>query len=207
MSESLLIGIDFDNTLICYDALFHELAVAEGLIPADTPARKKEVRDAVRALPGGEARWQSLQARVYGPEIDGAIPAPGALAALRDCQGRGAGLCIVSHKSEFAAAAPKGPSLRVCARKWLDRHLFGGRGGLDPAKIPVFFEATRAEKIARIKLLGCAAFIDDLEEIFADPSFPQGVIKILYGTHRPTGAGIIACPNWQEVGRVLSRVS
>ena len=205
MSDPFLVGIDFDNTLICYDALFHELAVAEGLIRADTPVRKKEVRDAVRGVPGGEAHWQALQARVYGPEITGASPAPGALDVLRRCREQGLRLCIVSHKSEFAAAAPAGPSLRACARNWLDRHLFGGQDGLDPAEVPVFFEATRAEKIERIRLLGCAAFVDDLEEIFTDPAFPDGVTRILYGAGRAPGAGIIACPTWQEVGATVLR--
>ena len=35
------IGVDFDNTIVCYDTLFHRLAVEEGLIPPDIPPRKE----------------------------------------------------------------------------------------------------------------------------------------------------------------------
>ena len=44
------IGIDFDNTIVCYDDVFHEVAREQGLIPNDLPANKGAVRDHLRAI-------------------------------------------------------------------------------------------------------------------------------------------------------------
>ena len=36
----MLIGVDFDNTIVCYDGLFHRVAVEQGLIPQKFPRVK-----------------------------------------------------------------------------------------------------------------------------------------------------------------------
>ena len=50
----LRIGIDFDNTIACYDRLFAGLAAEIGVVAK----AKQAVRDAVRMLPEGETRWR-----------------------------------------------------------------------------------------------------------------------------------------------------
>ena len=35
-----VLGIDFDNTIIKYDELFHRIAYEKGLIPQDIPIQK-----------------------------------------------------------------------------------------------------------------------------------------------------------------------
>ena len=62
------IGIDFDNTIVCYDEIFHRLAVERGLIGPDAPRGKSMVRDALRRS-GREAEWTRLQGEAYGPRI------------------------------------------------------------------------------------------------------------------------------------------
>jgi hypothetical protein len=119
--------------------------------------------------------WQRVQALAYGPLIDYAEPYPGVDAFFVRARERGFTLTIVSHKSEFAAAAPRGPNLRDCAQAWLDSHGFVRNG--DPA---VFFEATRAQKCARIAELGLTHFIDDLVEVFEDPAFPRSCARWLF---------------------------
>jgi hypothetical protein len=44
----------------------------------------------------------------------------------------------------------------------------------------IYFEGTRAEKLARIAELQLSHFIDDLEEVLTDPAFPQNVQRILF---------------------------
>jgi hypothetical protein len=61
MTSSLIIGIDFDNTIVLYEDLFHRCALEEGLIRPETPKDKKAIRDEIRQLPQGEARWTILQ--------------------------------------------------------------------------------------------------------------------------------------------------
>ena len=38
------IGVDLDNTIVCYDGLFQRVAVREGLVPADCHTLQKFVR-------------------------------------------------------------------------------------------------------------------------------------------------------------------
>jgi len=39
------IGIDFDNTIACYDGVFHAAALERGLIPSELGRDKNSVRD------------------------------------------------------------------------------------------------------------------------------------------------------------------
>ncbi len=50
------IGIDFDNTIACYDGVFHKAAIERGLIPDDLDSSKNAVRD---YLNGSAARTNS----------------------------------------------------------------------------------------------------------------------------------------------------
>jgi hypothetical protein len=176
----LRIGLDLDNTLIDYDRLFGEIAAGRGLIPRDFVGTKRDVRDHVRRLPGrdGEVEWQRLQAAVYGPEILGASAAEGALEFLRLAHTSGAELSIVSHKTALATMGAQRVNLRDAARGWLR-----ASGMLGPDAVPeenLYFEDTRADKIARIAALRCTHFIDDLEEVFDDPTFPSNVERLLF---------------------------
>ena len=65
----MVIGIDFDNTLVCYDRLFQQVALERGLIPVDFPANKLEVRNHLRKI-GLENEWTEMQGIVYGPQLN-----------------------------------------------------------------------------------------------------------------------------------------
>jgi hypothetical protein len=70
----------------------------------------------------------------------------------------------------------------------------------------VFFEETKAGKLARIAALGCRAFVDDLPELLGDPAFPAGVRRILFDPgrlHAPP-AGVVAAASWSEVARLVA---
>src|SRR5690348_8754160 len=67
------IGIDFDNTVVCYDKLFVRTAKTEGLIPYDFRGGKAGVRELIRKLDGGEDKWQRLQGKVYGDQMGSAL--------------------------------------------------------------------------------------------------------------------------------------
>ncbi len=74
----MLVGVDFDNTIVCYDRLFHKAALEKGLIPPELPASKGQVRDYMRAN-GAEDAWTELQGYVYGPRMLDAAPFAGTL--------------------------------------------------------------------------------------------------------------------------------
>lgn len=184
------IGIDFDNTIVDYNLLMyriaHERGLLQGNLPGDGPDRpvggvtKRSVRDRVRQLPGGEIEWQKIQALAYGPLMRDARPADGAESFIRRCRDAGMPVFIVSHKTAYAAYDETKTNLRDAALEWMAAHRFFEPGGLDLTERSVYFESTRADKIARIGAIGCAIFIDDLEEVFLDASFPPGVTRILY---------------------------
>jgi hypothetical protein len=181
----MLVGLDFDNTIVCYDRLFHRLAVERGLVSAELPATKSAVRDHLRSA-GREDEWTELQGVAYGPRITEAEPYPGVVEFLARCREAGARVAVVSHKSRFPYRGPR-HDLHAAARRFLESHgLFeSARTGLSADR--VFLEPTLAAKLGRIGSLGCAAFVDDLPEVLAEPAFPARVRKVLFD---PGGAQV-----------------
>lgn len=179
----LRIGLDLDNTLINYDRLFFDVSVRRGLIANRFRGTKRDIRDAVRLLPGGDIEWQRLQAEVYGPAIAGANAAEGALEFIHRARARGVELMIVSHKTALANMGTENVNLRDAARTWLRASGMLGPNAVQESNL--YFEDTRAQKIARIVHLGCTHFIDDLEEVFDDPAFPGNVERLLLTSDPP----------------------
>jgi hypothetical protein len=200
-----VIGVDFDNTLIIYDDLFEKLAVDRNLLDnrafkGKSIRGKQQIRDALRAQANGEIEWQKLQADAYGPRIGEARPAPGAGRFLQLARRAGIIVYTVSHKTEWASQDRTGTNLRRAALDWMASNgLFEEGVGLSPGK--VFFGATREEKIAHIRNLGCTHFIDDLEETFAEAGFPADVTRILYTPHSTATAvpGVIVVQSWKQI--------
>jgi hypothetical protein len=174
----VLIGIDLDNTIACYDAGFLELAREMRLVPDDFRGGKKAVRDAVRSG-AGEIAWQRLQARLYGREIARARVADGLDVLLERARARNIPVAVISHKTQFSPFDPD-TDLRLAATRWMEANgLFDPRGmGVAPEQ--VYFEGTREDKIRRIRAVGCTHFIDDLDEVFNEPAFPGHVRSYLY---------------------------
>jgi len=173
------IGIDFDNTVISYDEVFHRLAVEAGLLSPDAPKRQKAVREAARQSAEGDLAWQRLQGQAYGPRIQEARPAPGVLDFLAKARTAGLDVHIISHKTRLASIDPTGTDLQAAALGWLDQHgFFTEATGLEPRHFHC--GATRQEKIALIREHGCTHFIDDLVETFREEAFPSDIQAILY---------------------------
>ncbi|HEX4504292.1 MAG TPA: hypothetical protein VH722_01070 [Alphaproteobacteria bacterium] len=174
------IGIDFDNTIICYDAVFLSAAIARGLVPGDFTGGKRAVRDAIRLLSDGELTWQRLQGHVYGQGIAGATMFGGLDDFLQRCRRAGHSVVIVSHKTEYGHFDPARVNLREAALGWMRGRGFFADDGFAIRREDIHFEGSRAEKLERIAALGCTHFIDDLREVLDDPDFPSGVERILF---------------------------
>ena len=174
---SRTLGIDFDNTIVCYDQLFHDLARERGAIPSDLPVDKQSVRDHLRNV-GQEELWIELQGIAYGPELYRAEPFPGSLEFIALSLRHGFEVFIISHKTKHPYLGPQ-YDLHQAAWDWLARH-----GAHDPPiGIPrdhVFFCLTRRSKIERILQQACSLFIDDLPEFLAEPDFPPHVQRLLF---------------------------
>jgi hypothetical protein len=195
----MILGVDFDNTIVRYDELFHRIAVERGLIPATLAVRKNEVRDFLRRC-GQEQAWTELQGYVYGPRMPEAQPFPGVLEFFTGCVRRKLPLYIISHKTRAAVAGPA-YDLQQSARDWL-----AARGVFDPARVGlapdrVHFGTTRLEKIRFIRETGCTHFVDDLEETFLEETFPRGVVRILFGVREPPPGlpGVQVGEDWFQI--------
>jgi hypothetical protein len=172
------IGIDFDNTIACYNGVFHAAALERGLIPANLGSDKNAVRDYLNGN-GRADDFTELQGYVYGARMELASPYHGFGEFVASARQAGHDLFIVSHKTRHPILGPR-HDLHAAARGFLiERGLVGaGRGQIDPAN--VFFELSKEAKVARIAALGCEAFIDDLPEIFVSPDFPSMARRVLF---------------------------
>lgn len=193
----VVLGLDFDNTLVSYDEIFHRAARERGLLDAGVPANKTAVRDALRAGTGGNDAWTELQGVVYGKLLSDAPPTPGVEDFLERCREARVRMQVISHKTRVPAAGPP-YDLHEAARTWLRLHRFAERFGIPEERW--FFETTLAGKLERIRTAGCTHFVDDLEELLEHADFPQGVIRLHYcPAGAGGGSGLARCGSWREV--------
>lgn len=202
----MLVGLDFDNTIVLYDELFRRLAVERYGMPDAVPPSKVAVRAWFWSQPEGNTPWTELQGVVYGTRIQDAELAPGVEEFLTACVARGVHLAIVSHKTQYPALGPR-VDLRAAARDFL-----AAKGLLDSQRTgltleQVSFCPTRDAKVAEIARRGCDAFVDDLPEVFSHPAFPAATRKVLYdrtgAAATPPPQGIKACGSWKAIRRLL----
>jgi hypothetical protein len=199
----MLIGVDFDNTIVSYDALFHRIATERGLIPADLPVNKTAVRDHLRAT-GREEIWTEMQGEVYGARMAEAAPFPGVREFFRVCRERGVAVVIISHKTRHPFRGEQ-HDLHTAARTWLALQGFFDAAGAGLRDEAVHFELTKADKITRIRTAGCTHFIDDLPELLTDATFPTTIERLLFdpsGLHVST-AGVRSMRSWRELPGTL----
>ncbi|MDD5593422.1 MAG: hypothetical protein PHG97_01605 [Candidatus Margulisbacteria bacterium] len=197
------IGVDFDNTIACYDQVFYEAARAQRLITDDVAISKGHVRDYLRA-DGREDVWTELQGLVYGKYISQAPPFPGVMEFFEACRKGGIEINIISHKTRYPVIGEK-LDLHEAAQKWLAQQGFYDEKRTGLSKERVFFETTKAGKLQRIIDSGCEIFIDDLPEFLAEPVFPPGVKKVLFDPNGsyPDSADYLRLSSWAEIAKLI----
>ena len=192
-AKNFTIGIDFDNTIVCYDKIFHQVASERGLIPRDTPMNKESVRDYLRKT-GKEEIWTEMQGYVYGARMSDVSAFPGALDCIARLREKSIPVFIISHKTRHPYKG-KAYDLHVAAREWLKVNSI-------PLK-DVFLMETKQEKLEQIGKCGCTHFIDDLAEFLAEPAFPPKTQKLLFSPTRPKeyspGNDMMSFRSWYEI--------
>lgn len=175
----MLIGLDFDNTIVCHDGVIAKLAEELFELPPEVPRTKLGLRDHLRRE-GRESDWTAFQGQLYGPGMRYAEPFEGAIETMRQLADDGHRLVIVSHRSRRPYAGPA-HDLHAAARRWVSTRLQSL--GLFTDGLVHFLE-TREEKLATIGRLGCDAFLDDLPEVLEAQSFPPDTVAILFDPAR-----------------------
>jgi hypothetical protein len=196
----LLIGLDFDNTIVCYDRAIAQLAETLPDLPADLPRTKLALRDYLRGV-HREPEWTAFQGAIYGPGMTFAEPFVHALEVMQTLKDMGHSLCIVSHRSLRPYAGPA-YDLHTAARVWVQERL--ACTGLVQNESAFFYE-TREQKISAVSALGCDVFLDDLPEVLADAHFPQSCQAILFDPERShPQSECTRIAHWSELPALIS---
>lgn len=199
------IGLDFDNTIVSYDSLFHKVALEQGVVPINIPVNKVAVRDYLRTV-DKEIVWTEMQGHVYGARMNEADAYPGLFDALEALLMAGHELFIVSHKTKYPFIGEK-HDLHAAASGWIAENL-QRVGRMLMLRENVFFELTKADKIARIAALHCDVFVDDLPEILMAQQFPETTLRLLFDPENhhcqnvPEFVSRVGC--WQEIPAWIS---
>ena len=192
------LGVDLDNTIICYDEAFQRVGVKTELLPPTFIGNKREVKSYLLGLFNGQFKWEKLQGLVYGREILSAHVFPGFLPFLDELKRNCLEIVIISHKTRIAHHDEKNTNLRLAAKSFLIKELILGKHKV-PNKNLVFC-GTLDEKINRINDENCDLFIDDLEQVFDHPKFPNKCQKILFGSKSDKYKSI---DNWKSLSDEL----
>jgi hypothetical protein len=200
--REMKIGIDFDNTIVCYDKVFYEIALEKLLVPKDTPANKSGVRNFLRNN-NQEDIWTELQGYVYGARMLEADPFPGVREFFGECRRQDIAVFIISHRTRHPFVGEL-YDLHQSAYAWLKSYGFLGKdGGLLPSG-SVYFELTKMAKLQRIDQTNCDYFIDDLPEFLSEAGFPSSTKKILFD---PNGVypedSCIRATSWKKVHQLF----
>jgi hypothetical protein len=197
------IGVDFDNTIVRYDEVFHSLALSRNLIPRDLPVNKTAVREHLKNT-GREDIWTAMQGEGYGPAIELARPFEGVKEFFRAAVARKIPIFIISHKTRHPYLGPP-YDLHESATRWLTK-----QGFFDPSTIglpgeSVFLELNKQAKFDRIATQKITHFIDDLPEFLTDEKFPPGVERILFDPADSVGriSGVQPARSWAIITKML----
>ncbi len=196
-----IIGIDFDNTIVCYHDVFHDVATEQGLIPKSFPKNKEKIRDYLR-IHNQENAWTEMQGYVYGQRISHAQPFPGFTDFVQSMLTHHYTMYIISHKTKFPYLGKK-YDLHQSAHEWLEKnHYFN----IDHSNF--FFLSTKDEKCKKIKQFQCHYFIDDLPELLLDAGFPSETEKLLFSPDGAVFNDIIKhFKHWDDITAYLASLS
>jgi len=172
----MVLGLDFDNTIINYDRLFYKIALEKELIPSSLPKEKNAVRDFLREK-DIENEWTIIQGEVYGHRINEAFIFDGVIDILKKLRLKNIPIKIISHKTKYPYLGTK-KNLHTAAKNWLKLNHFFDIDGLNFKENQVYFEITKSKKIDRIISSGCTHYVDDLPEIL--DMIPKKINKILF---------------------------
>lgn len=200
-----VIGIDFDNTIVSYDSLFHAIAVEKGLISSSVLKSKEVVRNTLRSQ-GQEEEWILLQGLVYGDRIKDAQSFDGFKEFVQWANDKNLELAIVSHKTKFPFRGPQ-YDLHDAAREWLKYNKITTSEGGSIKDSNIWFIEDKAGKIAKINEIGCKLFIDDLPEILLHPELNKDVIKILFDPYNQSKdqESFVNASSWENIKQLVSK--
>ncbi len=192
------IGVDLDNTIACYDGVFHRVAVQRDLIPNDVATDKQAVRDVLRAS-GRNDEWTELQGLVYGEAMCEAKPYEGVAEFFAAASRADSTIFVISHRTRYPYRGPQ-YDLHTAARDWLRLHSLTGSTEAAIPEANVFLEVSLDDKLQRITDQHCDVFIDDLPELLLHANFPNTVERVCFDpANRCCDPKLSCAASWHEL--------
>lgn len=197
----MIIGFDFDNTLINYTKSFKNLARKKKLVPEENNKSKISIRNYLREK-NNEQEWTVLQGEVYGKNIMNAEIFDGVFDALSYISSKNYEIKIISHKTQYPYVGEK-IDLRLSATNWINKNLFCNKE-INILEENIFFEDTIEKKIKKILDEKCDIYVDDLPEILN--LLPTGVKKILFSDSliQNDYPKFTIMKSWNEFSKILN---
>ena len=174
----MIIGIDFDNTIIDYSKLFQILAKEKKILKKNLKFNKELLKDFL-IKDNRENEWTIIQGEIYGRYIMKAKLFRGFIKLFRYLLKRNIKIYIVSHKTKYPYLGKK-INLRKAATKWIKKNIIDINKDLHFSMKDVYFENNIKKKINRIVKLKCDIFIDDLPQILN--LLPKNINKFLFNS-------------------------
>ena len=197
--KKIILGIDFDNTIVKYDKLFHTIAVEYDYIEEKVEKTKIAVRDTMNSK-GLRREFTRLQGEVYGKKIMMAEIAENLRPCLQELDSKHIKVVIISHKTRHPIEGPK-YDLRKAATNWLRANSIINNAKIGITEKDVYFANTKEEKAQIIKELGCDLFVDDLIEILR--MLPATCKKIHYSDKKTEESSIINMQDWKDLQKII----
>lgn len=194
------IGIDIDNTIICYTGVFASIAREQGF---DVPlASSKEETKRWFKDRNLDSAFTILQGEVYGSQLHKACLFDDVQKFIEDASKQGHQLFLVSHKTQYPIIG-ESIDLRAAAVKFLEKHRVTSYNTVQMQNI--FFEDTIDNKVARIGALNLDLFIDDLIEVFEHPNYPIHVRSVLFRNVVESSFldNVEVYSSWQSIGQKI----
>lgn len=179
----MIIGIDFDNTIVSYSRSISVLAPEFfSDLPHSLPLTKASLKDYLLSN-NRQYEWTEFQGLLYGPGMQHAVPFTNIFPILLSLKDAGFMLKIISHRTRYPYIGHQ-YDLHSHAFQWLNSHLKSYPGIFEEpynsTSNSLFFCETLDSKIATISNQGCHFFIDDLLSVLCHPSFPIHCKPILF---------------------------
>ena len=173
------IGIDFDNTIACYDNSFFQVALKNKWIENNIPKSKNSVKLYMHEKKLFK-EFTTLQGLVYGKEILRAKVFSGFKKFIvENCSKHK--FFIISHKTRYPIIGKK-IDLHFAAYDFLNHNKL--EYFTKDIENRVYLETEKENKIKRAKILDLDYFIDDLPEILNMKGFLTKTKKVLFDPNK-----------------------
>jgi hypothetical protein len=198
----MIVGFDFDNTIISYEKLFKKIAFKKKLVPKNIKSNKNSIK-AYLIKEKKEKEWTILQGEVYGRYIMDAKIYTGVKKIMESLSKNKIKFYIISHKTKFPYLGKK-INLHTAAKKWINKNILKNNNSINLTIKDIFFENSIKKKVSRINKLKCNIYVDDLSKIL--DLLPQRVIKILFMPHHKNQhkKKIIIMKKWVDFNKIIS---